>query len=63
MICGTCGEELIQIPLIRPIQIFALITIAAFISPLVMIILTFNQTIKQPIQKKVPINSAEVIKT
>tara|TARA_Y100001968_G_scaffold169355_1_gene155080 strand:+ start:72 stop:323 length:252 start_codon:yes stop_codon:yes gene_type:complete len=49
MICGHCGDELLKIPFIRPVQIFGLISLIAFASPL---ILMFTSIIQIEIKKQ-----------
>ena len=52
MICGQCGDPLLLAPLIKVNQIFSLILVIAFISPMiVMIFFIFKQPNKQQINK------------
>ena len=39
MVCGQCGEQLVKVALFRPVQIFALISIFAFVMPLLLILI------------------------
>ncbi len=41
LVCGQCGDPLIKKPFIKPIQIIAIISIFAFISPLIIMVFTF----------------------
>ncbi len=41
MICGQCGDPLVEKKIIKSKQIFAMISITAFIAPLIMMVLTF----------------------
>ena len=43
LICGQCGDPLIKKPLINTRQIFGLVVVLAFLSPLlIMVVLTVN---------------------
>ncbi len=48
MICGSCGDPLVKVPLIRPIQVFALIAALAFLTPLIVMLLALLQEQKTP---------------
>ncbi|AAP99750.1 MULTISPECIES: Zn ribbon-like protein [Prochlorococcus] len=41
LICGLCGDPLIKSKLIKSTQLFALIAAFAFVSPLIIMVLTF----------------------
>ena len=47
MVCGQCGDPLVKAPLFRPTKVFALITIAAFIAPLLMMILGYLNSVQK----------------
>ena len=55
--CFRCGEELIELPIIRVNQVFALITATAFISPLFIMVFNYLQY-----QKDININQESIIK-
>ena len=40
MVCGQCGDPLVKVKLIKPTQIFAFIAAAAFITPLILMIIS-----------------------
>ena len=58
IVCGLCGEPVVKIPLIKPIQIFALIAASAFITPLFLMIFSF---IKYPEKQKPNINLGQMV--
>ena len=41
LVCGQCGDPLIKRSLIKPIQIFAIISALAFTTPLIMMVFSF----------------------
>ncbi len=43
MVCALCGDPLVQLPLIKPTQILALIVALAFVAPLIGMISSFIQ--------------------
>ena len=59
LVCGLCGDPLLKTVLIKPTQCFALIVILAFISPLIIMVITFINGQKKPTQSphKSPIAS------
>ncbi len=52
MRCGNCGEPLLKIPVFRTTQALALLTAIAFVSPLVIMVLSFIDNQKSTIPKK-----------
>ncbi len=58
IICGQCGEPLSKKPLITLTQIFALITVTSFITPLILMIFSYIKEINKP---KFDINLASTI--
>ncbi len=59
LVCGLCGDPLIKLPLVKPVQIFAIIAALAFISPLIMLIsILFESETNAPRQQ-----SASIINT
>ena len=62
MVCGHCGELLKKRPLIKFTQIFAIISISAFIAPLITLILVFLQDSYKPHIKKPAISLQYIFK-
>ena len=53
LICSQCGDPLIKKPFINSRQIFALVTVLAFISPLIiMILVVFYDFTKERVPDK-----------
>ena len=52
MVCGQCGDPLIRVQFVRPIQIFALIAASSFAAPLIVMLIVFikDQTPPDSIQ-------------
>ena len=48
MICGQCGEPLLKVPFIRPVQIIALIAMTAFVAPLIFILFMNINNLNKP---------------
>ena len=48
MVCGHCGDPLVEILAIKPTQIFAIIAVTAFIAPLLITAFAFIQDLKKP---------------
>tara|TARA_Y100001968_G_C19333048_1_gene705328 strand:- start:788 stop:1054 length:267 start_codon:yes stop_codon:yes gene_type:complete len=40
IICGQCGDPLVKSPLIKPVQFLALIAASAFITPMIVLIIS-----------------------
>ena len=62
MICGQCGDLLVKVPVIRPTQIFALIAAAAFMAPLLVLVIAFIKDQNRPALKQA-LPSVKVIKS
>ena len=52
MICGQCGDPLLKRPIIKPIQLFALIAASAFLAPLIMMVFAFVKDLREPSPKQ-----------
>ena len=48
MVCGQCGDPLVEVPLVRPTQIFALVAAVAFVAPFILMMIAFIQDQKKP---------------
>ena len=46
-VCSRCGDFLVEVPLIKPTQLFALITAAAFLIPLILLLVYSIYDIKK----------------
>ena len=52
LVCGLCGDPLLKTVLVKPTQFFALVAILAFISPLIVMIITFINDQKKSTQNQ-----------
>jgi len=52
MVCGQCGDELHKIPFIKTTQIFSLIAVIAFISPLILMVFSLIDDLNRPQLKR-----------
>ncbi len=47
LICGQCGDPLVQKTLIKPTQVFALIAVTAFIAPFILMVVGSLQNLNK----------------
>ena len=51
MVCGYCGDPLVRIQKVKPRQVLAIIAVFAFVSPLLMMVVSFVKEKKPPISR------------
>ena len=52
MVCKYCGDELLRVAFFKPLQIFALIFVMIFVTPLLIQIFIFFQKKNEPTQPR-----------
>ena len=58
LICGLCGDPLIKKPLVNSTRIFGLVAVAAFLAPLLIMIVFI---IKDVTKEQIPKNSESLV--